>query len=536
MKGRKSAHVFGNSWPLFKKMPVLRFLIPFVPAVIFADALKANVNPISIFIVLMVVFGLMLLSLKTKFSKRHYFGFFLQFFLFLAGFTLCTLSMERIWNSNFEHSMNREKYLVELISGGQEKPKSIKFQGEVKAILSEGKWQHASGKITMYLSKKNYKDTLLYGEHILFLNHPEEIILEKDKPFTSLSHHRQVFHRIFVNNYAKVVEKDVAVSLFGRAIACRKWIAALLMQQFHATKEAAIAVALLVGDEIPLDQELTTAYAATGTLHVLAVSGMHVGLIYFLIGFLLQPLLKTKHGKHLYYPLVILLVWAYAMIAGAAPSITRAATMCTFHMLAKWMDKKNEGIGALGASLFFILMVNPFNLYEPGLQLSFFAVLGIIWLQRPILKVWIPKNKWMFKIWELSSVSIAAQIMTMPISLMYFGQFPNYFLIANLIVIPITTLCIYSCILQVLLTPLQIVLPFVVAFNQGLLSFSGFVVMHLQNVPGAVSKWEVGLVETILLYLITITIIQWFQTKRFYFVLQVLFCLLIYSGWEIVFG
>ncbi|MBK7966427.1 MAG: ComEC/Rec2 family competence protein [Bacteroidetes bacterium] len=207
--------------------------------------------------------------------------------------------------------------------------------------------------------------------------------------------------------------------------------------------------------------------------------------------------MKTKHGKHIYYLLVILLVWTYAMIAGAAPSIVRAATMCSFHMMAIWMDKKNEGIGALGASLFFILMVNPFNLYEPGLQLSFFAVLGIIWLQRPILKIWIPKNKWMYKVWELSSVSIAAQIMTMPVSLLYFGQFPNYFMIANLIVIPITTLTIYSCIVQLLCTAVPMVLPYVVLFNQSLLSFSNFLVMHMQNFPGAVSIWKVSLWEMI---------------------------------------
>lgn len=522
MNASKRGVIFGSSWTLFKKMPVLRFLIPFVIGMLAADYFKWSDLPLMVFSVLFLLGVGMRWMRKTNFAKRHYFGVFLQLFLLLAGYELCFLSMERLWASHFENGLQPQQYVVKLISGGQEKPKSFKFQGEVIAVLHSTGWKSTTGKVTLYFSKKKWQDSLSYGDQLIFADPPEEIVLEKDKAYTALSHHRQVFHRLFVRTYEKVVVKEVPFALFGLAINCRKWVAAVLMQQLNYTKEAAIAVALLVGDEIPIDQELTTAYAATGTLHVLAVSGMHVGLIYFLLGFLLKPLLKSKVGKHFYYPLVILLVWTYALIAGAAPSIVRAATMCTFHMLATWMDKKNEGIGALGASLFFILLVNPFHLYEPGLQLSFFAVLGIIWLQRPILKIWIPKNKWVFKMWELTSVSIAAQIMTLPVSLFYFGQFPNYFIVANLIIIPITTICIYACMVQLICTAIPFILPYIVLFNQSLLSFSNYLVMHMQHLPGAVSMWKVGLVEMLFLYAFILLVIRWCQTRKFSFILQVL--------------
>jgi competence protein ComEC len=511
-------------------MPVLRFLIPFILGLLLGDYVALSDYPLMIFGVLLLLSVGMVLTLKTKFARRHYFGIFLQLFLLVAGYGLCFLSLERLWPSHFEHEKKREKYMVELVSGAQQKPKSFKFKTEVKAIFDGKNWKATSGKVALYLSKKNFRGELFYGDQIVFLDAPEEILLEKDKSYTALSHHRQIFHRLFVREYVKVNLSEPKFSFMALAITCRKWVAAVLMEQFNYTKEAAIAVALMVGDEIPIDQELSTAYAATGTLHVLAVSGMHVGLIYFLLGFLLKPLLKTKYGKHLYYPLVILLVWCYALIAGAAPSITRAATMCTFHMMAIWMDKKNEGIGALGASLFFILMVNPFNLYEPGLQLSFFAVLGIIWLQRPILKVWIPKNKWMYKMWELSSVSIAAQIMTMPVSLFYFGQFPNYFILANLIVIPITTLTIYTCILQLLCMTVPCLLPYVVWFNQSMLSFSNYLVMHMQHLPGAVSTWKVGMTEMIFLYAYIVVIIRWCQTKKIDYILKLLSLMVLFSS------
>ena len=296
MNPSKRGIIFGNSWTLFKKMPVLRFLIPFISGLLFSEYFSGNdYHEIFLISLLPLAVG-MWFTLKTTFSKRHFFGVYLQLFLLLAGFELCLLSKERPWATHFEHEIKKEKYLVELISGAQEKPKSFKFKAEVKAVFNGSNWKNATGKITLYLSKKNYRDTLLYGDQIIFTDTPEEILLEKDKFYTALSHHRQVFYRMFVRHYEKVKVREPEFSLFGLAIACRKWVALVLMQQFNYTKEAAIAVALIVGDEIPIDQELSTAYAATGTLHVLAVSGMHVGLIYFLLGFLLKTLLKTKYG------------------------------------------------------------------------------------------------------------------------------------------------------------------------------------------------------------------------------------------------
>ncbi|MBP7245814.1 MAG: DUF4131 domain-containing protein, partial [Bacteroidia bacterium] len=198
MKPSKRSIIFGSSWTLFKKMPVLRFLIPFVFGMLIAEYFKWSDFPLVVFGVLFLLGVGMFFTLKTRFAKRHYFGVFLQVFLLLAGYELCFLSMERLWASHFEHETKKEKYLVELVSGAQEKPKSFKFKAEVKAIFNGKNWKNATGKITLYLSKKNYKDSLLFGDQIIFTDTPEEILLEKDKSYTALSHHRQVFHRMFV--------------------------------------------------------------------------------------------------------------------------------------------------------------------------------------------------------------------------------------------------------------------------------------------------------------------------------------------------
>jgi competence protein ComEC len=198
-----------------------------------------------------------------------------------------------------------------------------------------------------------------------------------------------------------------------------------------------------------------------------------------------------------------------------------------FYLMAKWMNRKNQGFGALGASLFIILIINPFNIYEPGLQLSFFAVWGIIWLQRPILRWWTPGNLVLFKLWEMSAVSLSAQIMTIPVSLFYFGQFPNYFMLANMLVIPLTTICIYSCILQLLCTPFKEVMEVIAMINNFLIKVSDIFVLELKDWPGAVSHWQVTMSESILLYLLIFAIENWCRTRRFQLILWMMFLLIL---------
>jgi len=519
-----SNHVFGHSLPLLRRIPVLRFLVPFIGGILLADDLPVFMQLLflKLWIVLIACWLLLWICYTAGFRRRHYFGGVLQLFFILAGLGLSCLSMEKYRPGHYTSLPSISGVKARVVSSVQEKKKSFKLLVEIEAIKTRQHWSGSSGKMMVYLKKDSLFTSIRYGDQLMFHRSPEFVSADSGNLAAQLSLHRQVFSRVYLNQVIILKSTTDAFSFMATAIACRQMIAGYLMEQFHGSKEAAIAVALLVGEEISIDEDLSTAYAATGTLHVLAVSGMHVGLIYLLLGFIFKPLSNHKTGRHIYYPLVMGCVWCYAFIAGAAPSIVRASAMCMFFLIAKWIDRKNMGIGSLGASLFFLLMVNPFNIYEPGLQLSLFAVWGIIWLQQPILRLWIPGNWLLFKLWELTCVSVAAQIMTLPVSLFYFGQFPNYFLIANLFVIPLTTACIYGCILQLCLIPLPNIQEYVIWVNAFFLKISNFLVLEMKDWPGAVSRWTVSFSDMLFLYLLIILIDYWVKTRNFRLVILLL--------------
>jgi len=519
---RLSGYIFGRSWPLVRKIPVLRFLIFFAAGILFADWLNRPPDKIICSTSLFLQAGCWLLlyfNLKSSFRYRHHFGVLVSCLFFLQGIFLTSLKIEVFHPAHFSQWEKAELYQGIVDGTLRERTKSYRAPVLVKAVCVEGKWYSSTGKMMCYFSKSNNR-LPEYGHTVFFRATPQRI-REEESPAAALYHRRQFFHRAFIRDFT-IEPRSTDIALMGWAVACRVFISELVMRQMESSREAAIAVALLVGEEVSIDEEINAAYAATGTLHVLSVSGMHVGLIFFLLSFMLKPLLKWKHGVHLYYPVVMLLVWAYAFVAGAAPSITRAALMCSFFLIAKWIDRKNQGFGALGASLFLILMTNPFSLFEPGLQLSFFAVLGIIWLQGPILRWWIPKNVIVYKAWELTSVSLAAQITTLPVSLFYFGQFPNYFILANLVVIPLTTACIYTLLLQLCFTPLPVISGALSWLNTWLLKLSNGIVMEMKDWPFAVSQWIVDLPAAILLFVLVIEGEAWLRTRNFKIFLRML--------------
>lgn len=515
MRGTSSL-VFGHSFPLLRKVPVLRFLIPFISGILMSELVSDRPIGWSVCCLLSAQLGgwLGLLSFyKTGFHRRHHFGVLLGLLLLLQGYLFAQLHTEEFRPRHLSNTGSGDYYYGELISTLREKPKS--YSGLVRIIGSyqQGRWHPVEGNMMCYFRKGGSK-LPQFGDKLVLQMKPERIDPETS-PAAALYAHRQIYHRGFVQQFSIDSLSLKRFSILKKAAESRIWVSALFQRQMHDSKEAAIAIALLVGEEIAIDDEINTAYAATGTLHVLSVSGMHVGLIFFLLSIICKPLLKWKHGKHIYYPLIMMLVWAYAFVAGAAPSIVRAAMMCMFFLTAKWIDRKNQGFGALGASLFIILLLNPFNLYEPGMQLSFFAVLGIIWLQRPIFRIWVPRNLILYKTWEMTSVSVAAQLLTLPVSLLNFGQFPNYFMLANLMVIPITTACIYSLIAQVLLSPFALVCDYVTTLNLWLLKVSNAIVMEMKDWPGAVSHWEIYTWEAVAGYFIIIHAEGWLRTKKF---------------------
>jgi competence protein ComEC len=204
-------------------------------------------------------------------------------------------------------------------------------------------------------------------------------------------------------------------------------------------KNLAIAKALILGDKSYLDQETRNSFGATGAMHVLAVSGMHIGIISQLLLFIFQFFSQFIQRKSAVFSIVLLL-WIYALLTGFSPSVVRAVFMFSVLMLAQEMGENFSAINTLFFTAFILALINPMVLYDIGFQLSYLAMLGIFTLYKPIAAWYSTKNKLINYFWQGSAVGFAAQAMTVPLTLYYFHQFPNYFALTNLGIMAISTI------------------------------------------------------------------------------------------------
>jgi competence protein ComEC len=231
----------------------------------------------------------------------------------------------------------------------------------------------------------------------------------------------------------------------------RIWLDQSFVNQGIAGDQLAVLVALTTGDKATLDPELRSAFSTAGLMHVLAVSGLHIGIIYLILGWLVKPLTFYRYGKPLKIILVISFLWLYAFFTGMAPSVTRAVLMFSFLVIGEASGRKYASENALFASAFFLMLFNPNIIYEVGFQLSYLAVFGIFQFYKPIYDLFYFEQKIPDKIWSLLALSLAAQLATTPISLYYFNQFPTYFLLSNLLIVPLVGFIIQGTILFLVL-------------------------------------------------------------------------------------
>lgn len=225
-------------------------------------------------------------------------------------------------------------------------------------------------------------------------------------------------------------------SLKGWSAKFRNKVQKALKNYSFSKNELGVISALLLGQRQEISKQLIADYANAGAIHILAVSGLHVGIILLILSWLLNPLERIKYGKLFKMLLIILLLWLFAFVAGLSASVVRAVTMFTFVTFGLFVKKKKVIEFSLIASLFFLLIFNPMFLFDVGFQLSYLAVFGIVWVQPQLAKIYSSTNKIQHKVWQLLTVSVAAQIGILPLSLFYFHQFPGLFFLSNLLIIP----------------------------------------------------------------------------------------------------
>ena len=228
------------------------------------------------------------------------------------------------------------------------------------------------------------------------------------------------------------------------AAGCKASFSAWLETLLPAGEEQAILRALAIGDRSGLSRELRAAWRDSGAMHLLALSGLHVGLLYALLHRLLSLLGGSRPARLLRSVVVLGLLWTYALITGLSASIARAVLMITFYEISAYVSGSRDGLSALAGSAFLLMLFDPESPRDIGFQLSYTAVLSILLFHPRLKRLLHTRSRLLTRVWELLSVSLCCQATCGLLAWFYFGNFPAYFLLTTLLAIPLTTLVMYT--------------------------------------------------------------------------------------------
>jgi competence protein ComEC len=444
--------------------------------------------------------------------------------LFAFAYQLTIYKTDKFNRDHFSKFIKEEAYVRGVILQSPiEKERSYKIILNITGVRSGSEWIHTSGKSMIYIAKNESASKLKYGDQIL-LNAKFQPIPDIQNPgefnYKRFLAFHNVYHQCSVSNGDWIgLGINSGSFILKQSYELRDNLLKILAENNIKEDEFAVGAALMLGYSDKLDQELISAYSSTGALHVLSVSGLHVAIVYVVFNWLLFFLDKVKRGNIIKAAVLILLLWFYSALTGLSPSVLRASTMFSFIIIAKAFDRYTNIYNTLAASAFVLLAIDPYLIMEVGFQLSYIAVIGIVYLQPKIYAWYEPDNRLIDQIWTITAVSIAAQTATFPLGLHYFHQFPNYFLLSNFIVIPVSTIVIYLGIALFTLYKLT--------FIAGLLAIGfSWSVWFLNASVKMIEKWphallngiSISILETWLLYGMIILFMFYFKKRKLKYV------------------
>lgn len=507
----------------FARAPLVRLLIPFVAGIVAAIALHWRMPLWPALFLLLLCCGVLLYFLRKPLLLLKYpgtDGWLIHVALAVSGFCLTGLHSPDLSETYFAKQEGRELAMIARVTEQPaEKETSVKLLLEVLVTNDRLHWQQVTGKLLCYLRKNPAAVQLKYGDVLLLRARPEAVrgpMNPGEFDYRRYLAMHGVYHQCFGDSASwKRIAGGFGHPVKAEALRWREKLIRVFGEQGLSGQELAVASALILGDDDRIDPGLIRAYSASGALHVLSVSGLHVAVIYIVFNLLLGFLERFPGGKWIKAVVLVLLLWAYAALTGFSPSVLRSSAMFSFVVIGDSFRRKPGIFNTLAASAFLLLITDPYLLTDVGFQLSYLAVAGIVTLQ-PLISAWYePGNRLMRQVWGITAVSIAAQLATFPVGFYYFHQFPTYFLLANLVVIPLSTLVIYCGVATLIFSAvpyLSLALAWLLNLSVQLLNGA---VQLTEQMPGAVigsGHWSLG--QTLLLYFLLLYAILFLVSKK----------------------
>lgn len=473
---------------IFRNYPVLRLLLPYVAGIVVAYTTNLNFNYYWLTPVAGICLLLSYLTYKfQKYGQEWISGILMQFGFIFFGITLTSTAYHH-QNEDYNLLNDNKLWIAKVEEQPVAKAKSVKV---VASICQPNNYTALKQKAVLYLAPDSCRN-VQQGQIILFSTYLSEIAGPENPyafDYKQFMKRKGIGYTAYVPKMSwKIIGQEQGHYVMTSAGKIQHYFSGIFSDVGMSGDEYSIITAILLGNDETMNPSLKSSYAAAGVSHILCVSGMHVGIIFMILDFLLKPLGFNDKTRLLKTIILMLFIWAYACITGLSPSVTRAATMFTFVSVGGLLRRNTNIFHSLYASLFILLLIKPLLLFELGFQLSYLAVFGIVLFQKMIVSLWTPKNKILSYFWNLISVSMAAQISTFPLSVFYFGQFPNYFLLANMSVIALSFIVVVSGVVLLSVSFIPFVSTAVSWVLTKEIQLMNIIITGIEGLPGAVTE------------------------------------------------
>lgn len=494
------------------RMPFVRIFLYFALGIILRSLLPVTLlsNTVLFILMLLVISIFLYLMFLRRGDMSRCLSILVFIILLLFGALVQQLHEPRSSKGYFEHYSGR--YLIGKITDEPvERDKNWRFPFRIDYVVDPlSQVIPAEGNVMLTIEKKAGLNKYLYGDQLLI---PNQVIglskayNPKQFDYAQYLENKSIYHQSYLladNTYLLYPNKgNVIVS---KALQLRENLVNKFKVFIADSTALQVSSALIFGYRQDFSPELLDAFVKTGTVHVLSVSGLHVGIVFLLLNSILRHIDRYRYGRLFRLYIVLLAVWMYVILTGMAPAILRAGIMISFFLVSELSGRKQNNLNTLFSSAFFLLLINPKLLYDVGFQLSYTAVLGLFTIYPLLNTTFRVKHKLLNKIKQYIAISVAAQLFTAPLVLYYFHQFPNYFLLGNLfIAIPSTFLMYFGIALAV--SPLHFLNAFLADVIQYLNTFILSGLTFVERLPYAVlSGVDFSMLQVLLLYSIIILI------------------------------
>lgn len=512
---------FWNSYPF------IRFSIVFILGILCFDYNPKIWTYSSIYLGLGIIlyFTLVFISSKYSYYKLRYWngalGLSILFFLggYLTEFQYCNPG-----NTHYTKLRNKNNgFSGTIINPANERTNFHRYDFNLNYVITENdSLKPTTGKIHLYVRKDSLNNVFQYGDELQVLGDFFAI----DNPgnpgefnYKTYLQRQKIYSHAFVDfSEIRLVRSSTPNLLLSLAFTLRSNAKVIIDKHISSSRENGIATAILLGIKDHIDNDIKKAYSSAGAMHVLAVSGLHVGIIFLIIKLLFGKLKDIgKWGRYSFGLISIILIWFYAMITGLSPSVLRAATMFSLVSLGETSIRENNVYNSLGIAAFTLLSFEPYLIYSVGFQLSFAAVFGIVYFQPKLYSIIAFKYWILDKVWAITCVSIAAQLSTFPLTAYYFHQFPTYFLISNIVVIPASFIMLVGGILVIFLdTVFSQGAELIGYLLQKLIWIINEIISQVQGLPNSLIEWiYIDRIGLVLIYAIVFTLTAGIQFRTF---------------------